>query len=218
MNTPSWQDFVANQETFLRFLCILSVSVVHGFVVHRKQTPVGNLPLQGDNRAPEGRKLFRALSSGHGCGLKHHLKINSFRHGCACLSCALCLAAALSPPAAAQEFGRLFFTPERRQALDRQRESNLVERRAAAAQPTLTIDGVVTRSGGGRTVWINGVAHDGEELPVTPSRGNPGRIVVRTPDGLNAEAGVGDTVNRNTGETAGLLGDGQIRIKTVPRR
>ena len=34
---------------------------------------------------------------------------------------ALLLAAALAAPAATQELGRLFFTPERRQALDRQR-------------------------------------------------------------------------------------------------
>jgi hypothetical protein len=144
-------------------------------------------------------RLFRALNPVH-------------------LTCALCLAAALPPPAAAQEFGRLVFSPERRQALDRQRESNFVERGEAAAHPALTIDGVVTRASGRRTVWINGVAHDGDEVPVTPSRANPGKIVVRTPDGLNAEAAVGDTVNRETGETAGLLGDGRIRIETLPRR
>jgi hypothetical protein len=39
---------------------------------HRKPTPVGNLLLQGDNRARERRKRFRVLSPGHGHGLKHH--------------------------------------------------------------------------------------------------------------------------------------------------
>jgi hypothetical protein len=131
---------------------------------------------------------------------------------------ALLLAAALAAPAAAQELGRLFFTPERRQALDRQREVSLVEHREAAGEPALTIDGVVVRSSGRRTVWINGVAHDGGKLPVTPGRADPGRIVVRTSDGLDAEAKVGDTVDRDTGETASLLGGGQIRIKSLPRR
>jgi hypothetical protein len=139
-----------------------------------------------------------------------------FRH--ARLSCALLLATALPMPAAAQELGRLFFTPEQRRALDRQREFNLVERGEIAEEPALTIDGVVTRTSGRHTVWINGVAYDDEDVPVTPGRANPGRIAVRLPDGPDAEAGVGDTVNRNTGETAGLLGDGQIRIQTVPRR
>jgi hypothetical protein len=153
------------------------------------------------------------------------MKPSRRRHFCrlalACLSCALCLSA-LS--ATAQELGRLFFTPERRQALDRQRESRLIlhreaaETAEAAEESALTIDGVVTRSSGRRTVWINGIARDGEDIPVTPSRANPGRIVVRTPDGVDAEASVGDTVDRNTGETAGLLGGGQIRIKPAPRR
>jgi hypothetical protein len=143
---------------------------------------------------------------------------------CPVLACAFCLSAALPAPTAAQELGRLFFTPERRQALDWQRESresNFAEHRGvaeAAEEPALTIDGVVTRSSGRRTVWINGVARDGEDVPVTLRRANPGRIVVRTPDGVDAEAGVGDTVDRNTGETAGLLGDGQIRIKPASRR
>jgi hypothetical protein len=124
-------------------------------------------------------------------------------------------------PAAAQELGRLFLTPERRQALDRQRESPIVEHREHREfieDSALTIDGVVTRSGGGRTVWINGVAHDGGEVPVTPGRANPGRIVVHTPDGFDAEAGVGDTVDQKSGETADLLGDGRIQVKTVLRR
>ena len=138
------------------------------------------------------------------------------------LLCALLLAAALPAPAAAQELGRLFFTPERREALDRQRQFNLPERREIPEDPTLTIDGVVTRSSGKRTVWINGVAqNDGRTdsgLAVAPSRTNPGQIVVRPEDGPTARAGVGDTVNRNTGETADLLGGGSIRIQGTRRQ
>ncbi|MDR1462334.1 MAG: excinuclease ABC subunit A [Azoarcus sp.] len=39
--------------------------------VHQKLTPVGNLPLQGENRAREGRNSSRVLSPGYGRGLKH---------------------------------------------------------------------------------------------------------------------------------------------------
>lgn len=122
---------------------------------------------------------------------------------------------AVALPAPAQELGRLFFTPERRQALDRQRQFNLPERREIPEDPTLTINGVVTRSSGKRTVWINGVAQDDSNaggVTVTPNRTNPGRVVVRPDDGPAANAGVGDTVNRNSGETANALGDGRIRI------
>lgn len=135
--------------------------------------------------------------------------------------CALLLIVA--PPAPAQELGRLFFTPERRQALDRQRQLNLPERREIPEDPTLTINGVVTRSSGKRTVWINGVAQDdggaGSSVAVTPNRANPGKVIVQ-PDGAPASrASVGDTVNRNTGETADLLGGGVIapgRPRQVP--
>jgi hypothetical protein len=134
--------------------------------------------------------------------------------------CALGLAAP-TMPAAAQEPGRLFFTPAQRQALDRHRESGLAEHvETIEDAAALTIDGVVTRGGGRHTVWINGVARDGDGdgVPVVPSRANPGRIVVRTSDGSTAEAGVGDTVDPKTGETAALLGDGQVRVNIGPRR
>jgi hypothetical protein len=119
----------------------------------------------------------------------------------------------------AQELGRLFFTPEHREMLDRQREFDLPERQEIEEEdPPLTIDGVVTRSDGRPTVWINGVARDGDEAAVTPDRADPGRIVVRTADGSATQASVGDTVNRSTGETTDLLGGGRILIRTVPQR
>ncbi len=138
------------------------------------------------------------------------------------LLCALLLAAALPAPAAAQELGRLFFTPERRQLLDRQRQLNIRERKEVPEDPTLTINGVVTRSSGKRTVWINGVpqddAHADSGVAVTPSRANPGKIVVRPEGGPAARASVGDTVNRSTGETTELLQGGRIDVRTAPPR
>ncbi|MDR2113183.1 MAG: hypothetical protein LBQ62_08810 [Candidatus Accumulibacter sp.] len=132
------------------------------------------------------------------------------------LAGALLLSCALPPPVAAQELGRLFFTPERRAALDRQRQFDIPERREIPEDPTLTIDGVVTRSSGRRTVWINGAARDDPQaagVAIVPERANPGRVVVRSEDGPETRASVGDTVNRNTGETTGLLGGGEIRVK-----
>jgi hypothetical protein len=136
------------------------------------------------------------------------------------LSCALLLAAALPVRVTAQELGRLFFTPERREALDRQRRFNIPEHRATPEEQTLTIDGVVTRSSGKRTVWINGVAQDEQigGVAVIPNPAHPGQVVVRPEGGPATPASVGDTVHRNTGETTGLLGDGRIEIKTVPSR
>jgi hypothetical protein len=139
-----------------------------------------------------------------------------FRADCTGLLCALLLAGFFPSTAPAQELGPLFFTPERRQELDRQREFKLQQRQEISEEDQmLTINGVVTRSSGKRTVWINGVALDAQAggLAVTPNRKNPGTIVVQTEDGPGARANVGDTVNRNTGETSDLLGSGRILIK-----
>jgi hypothetical protein len=137
------------------------------------------------------------------------------------VTCAFLLAAA--PAAAAtEELGRLFFTPERREALDWQRQSGVPERVEIPDEaPVLRIDGVVTRSSGKRTVWINGVAQNDapdDGAAVIPERADPGRVLVRPENGPVIRAGVGDTVNRNTGETADRLAGGHIQIETIRRR
>lgn len=133
----------------------------------------------------------------------------------------LTLIAAQCPPAQAEgELGRLFFTPERRQALDRQRQFNIEEKQEVPEDPTLTINGVVTRSSGKRTVWINGVAQNDNETPngvaVVPNKKAPGKVIVQSGDSVIGDAKVGENVNRNTGETTDLLGDGKIKLKNTP--
>ena len=137
--------------------------------------------------------------------------------------CAFALLAALCPAASAdEELGRLFFTPERRQILDRQRQFNIQEKQEIPVDPTLTINGVVTRSSGKRTVWLNGVAQNDNEKPsgvtIIPNRKAPGQVIVQPSDAQAGSASVGDTVNRNTGETSDLLDGGQISIKPNVKR
>ena len=131
---------------------------------------------------------------------------------------ALALLGVLTAPSCAQDatpaLGRLFFTAEQRQMLDRQRQLNIKE--AVAADPTLTIDGVVTRSSGKRTVWINGVAQSaapGGVAVVSPERDDPGQVVVQASDGKPVKARVGDNVDRHSGEATDLLGGGSIKIR-----
>lgn len=125
---------------------------------------------------------------------------------------------ALCPNVSAEEeLGRLFFTPERRQILDRQRQLNIQEKQEVVEDPTLTINGIVTRNSGQRTVWINGVAQSDNEtqsgVSVTPQQRDAGRVVVKTTEATSTNAKVGDTVNRNTGEATDLLGDGRIKVR-----
>ncbi len=127
-----------------------------------------------------------------------------------CLSCGF-------PTATAEEaLGRLFYTPERRQQLDRQREMNTLEKQQATADPTLTVDGIVTRSSGKRTAWINGSPqHEYETangLTVTPRHGDPGKAVIRTNDSPSARARVGETVHRGSGESQDLLQGGRVQV------
>lgn len=133
---------------------------------------------------------------------------------------ALALLGALAAAANAQDapapYGRLFFTPEQRSALDRQRQLGINARPQLGADPTLTINGVALRSSGKRTVWVNGVAHN--ETPngvavVTPNRHDPGQIVVHTAGAAAVKARVGDTVDRNSGEASGVLGSGSITVR-----
>jgi len=124
---------------------------------------------------------------------------------------------------AEEELGRLFFTPERRQNLDRQRQLNIQEKQEIPEDPTLTINGIVTRSSGKRTVWINGMAQSENEtqsgVTVIPNRNEPGRIVVQANESPAGNAKVGETVSRNTGESVDLLNGGRIYIRrALPAR
>lgn len=85
--------------------------------------------------------------------------------------------------------GRLFLTPQQRQALDQQRlrdPSDSSERR-------VTVSGEVRRSGGGTTRWINGQADWSGTTP-------PPKVPV------------GDSFDPNTGSHQPLLDGGRIIV------
>ena len=100
-------------------------------------------------------------------------------------------------PAWAQQepLGRLFFTPQQRAALDRQRQLNpSFNPNAADNETSQTLNGEVRRSGGRSTRWINGEADWNNSTPAPRVR-------------------VGDTFHPGTGERESLLGGGRIIVK-----
>lgn len=107
----------------------------------------------------------------------------------------------LSSAWAEQEaLGRLFFTPQQRAELDRQRLLNPGLNTGTMDQPgSQTINGEVRRSSGRNTRWINGEAQWTETTPAP-----------RVP--------VGDTFNPETGEHQSVLGSGRIIVKPASRR
>ena len=134
------------------------------------------------------------------------------------LLAALCLLGAL--PASAQErspdtLGRLFFSPQARVALERQR---LLESRGnnRIQGETLTVDGIVRRSNGAGTTWINGVAQHYEAKSgavLQHGRNDPARTTVHVGDGTPLGVQVGESVNRTNGEKRDNLAGGQVIVK-----
>jgi hypothetical protein len=118
-----------------------------------------------------------------------------------------CLAAPAM--AAAEELGRLFFTPQQRQDLDRRRATNRAEEEAPQIKEgPLTLDGHVQRSSGKTATWINGVpqydshaSRDPTRITVVPNEGEPG-----------VSLKIGQIYERTSGEVRDNLQGGEIRV------
>ena len=101
-------------------------------------------------------------------------------------SLALLLALSIASSTQASGLGRLFFTPEQRAQLEHERARNATAEDGSSSS-VLTINGIVQRHGGARTVWINGVAQNAgnsderspEALPVSvPGQPHPVKVKV----------------------------------------
>jgi hypothetical protein len=117
---------------------------------------------------------------------------------------------------AATRLGRLFLTPEWRSGLERQRQLNIQQSRGLEGD-TVRLDGVVVRSSGKSTVWINNrpqteSARDSGVTAAT-SRRHPGRASVSTSAEPPVDLKVGVTLNQATGEKSGGLASGEIRVR-----
>ena len=93
-----------------------------------------------------------------------------------------------------EPLGRLFFSPQQRAALDRERQLGTSQRPTGIdGDASYTFTGEVRRSTGKNTRWINGE-------PQTAGGRSPG-------------VPAGDTFHPSTGEHDSLLGGGRIIIK-----
>lgn len=77
-------------------------------------------------------------------------------------------------PAGAEEFGRLFFTPEERKQLE-----NPVVRHPAGKAPRnesaeMVVNGFIQRTGGQRIIWVNGR----QQAPVEAQASDPVKVSV----------------------------------------
>ena len=144
------------------------------------------------------------------------------------LSLAAVAAALLATDALAEPLGRLFFTPERRAALERQRQLNIQEKTQETVEvASVHLNGVVRRGGNKATVWVNGrpqqVDNANTGILVTPSSKETDRVGIRVGDEAPSSLRVGETLNRATQETTDGLAGGQLQINRAhsgkpPRR
>lgn len=126
---------------------------------------------------------------------------------------AACLPAFLmaSPVAhAAETLGRLFFTPEQRSTLDQQGQT---ESTREIQGNTLRLDGMVLRSSGRNTYWVNGQAQ--AKKPGGIVQGNVATQARRARAALPRHVRIGEAVNPVNGDKRALLEEDALRIHKV---
>ena len=116
------------------------------------------------------------------------------------------LLAALPAAQAAELTGRLFFTPDQRAQLDQLRRQKAIASQASdePVPETVTYNGIIRRSDGKTTIWMNNQPMSDAELrsgqSVTGSVSRDGRIVLQNP-----QAGSGAKLELKVGQSATLL-------------
>src|SRR5687768_16529718 len=118
----------------------------------------------------------------------------------------------------AQEVGRLFFTPDQREALDARRKARVPDKPAApvAASPTTRFNGYVQRSGGRSTVFVDGqaVPEGSADAPRVETGRGDGRVPITVGEGGARRAlKPGEVLDRGSGEVRDVLGDGQLEVR-----
>ena len=106
------------------------------------------------------------------------------------------------PLMAQAELGRLFHTPEQRAFLDLARKSTplnaIGEPDAATSEQGLSVSGIVTRSDGKRSTWVNGrVEHDA----AVSGKRDGSQVWVKVPGG-EVKLKVGQSLDPATGQVA----------------
>jgi len=115
------------------------------------------------------------------------------------LPAALCWNIAL----AEESLGRLFFTPAQRHIFDSGKQLPSSPKAAPPGPQTAKLNGVVTRSDGETTVWINGhtIGEKDPPIKVKASATDPAVAHVELPDAKNAvRLKVGQRYVRSTGK------------------
>ena len=122
-------------------------------------------------------------------------------------------AQAPAPAKEPQALGRLFFTPQQRQELDRRRALNIQEA-IVVRENRMRLDGYVARSSGKTTTWVNGVpvndlyrSKDPSQVAIQPGEGEP-----------SVSLKVGQTLDKTRAAITDDLGGGRVGVDPAPAR
>lgn len=104
--------------------------------------------------------------------------------------------------AGAEPLGRLFFSPDERAMLDRMRQKNSGSTVSATEQ--ITLNGIVRRSGGKTTAWINQVPQHENETPqgIAVQQGETSKpsALLLLPSGKQVQLKAGQTFDTTRGK------------------
>jgi hypothetical protein len=107
--------------------------------------------------------------------------------------------------------GKLFLTPEKRQALERQRQFNLRESESSEAE-TLQLNGIVQRSSGYNSIWLNQRVQSGNETGLQVQRVSPNTAKVSPKNEAATQLKVGESINRSTRERKDVVAPGAVHV------
>lgn len=109
--------------------------------------------------------------------------------------------------AISEELGRLFFSPAQRQELERRRTLN-IQASVVTREDLVNATGVVTRSSGKSTIWLNGRPQDDVRKNQDASR-----ITVELGDGQPpVSLKVGETLEMGKGQSKDGLNGGSVSV------
>lgn len=125
----------------------------------------------------------------------------------AALLFAVAAGCASGPASAYENLGRLFFTPQQRQDLDRRRQANIQES-AVTAESLVTVNGQVSRSSGKTTTWLNGVPQES-----TMHLRDPARVTIHGSENESSVTlKIGQTLDKIRNEVKDPVGSGRIVV------
>lgn len=105
-------------------------------------------------------------------------------------------------PTESHKIGRLFFSPDERAMLDRVR--NKSGRNTASPTEQITLNGIVRRSSGKTTAWINQVPQHENEVPqgvaIQPGPPSKPTAVLLLPSGKQVQLKAGQTFDTTKGK------------------